>query len=54
MEGLQIARFYNVDPDVVDYSWNRLDYLARREFMMVQNWIDGKYREALERNVDSH
>jgi hypothetical protein len=36
---LQVARFYNVSPDVVE-NWPNPDFLDREEFMFIQYTID--------------
>ncbi len=43
-ENLAIARFYNVNPEVVE-DWYNVDFLDRLEFMYVQQEIDQRLLE---------
>jgi hypothetical protein len=39
VEDLQVARFFEVDPDVVS-GWSNADFLDRQEYMWFQMDID--------------
>lgn len=40
METFQVARYYEVDPDEVEYEWTNADFLDRQEFMLVTNELE--------------
>lgn len=39
METANMAKFWGVDPDVIDYEWSYIDYLDRREYMFIHDEI---------------
>lgn len=43
MDTATVARFYNVDPDIVDYEWSYIDFLDRREYMFVHEEIKERF-----------
>lgn len=45
MDNYQVARFFNIDPDIVEYEWTNIDFVDRKEFMLLQNYIDYKSTE---------
>ena len=43
---MAVAKFYGVDPDVVEYEWTNRDFIERMWFM--QDYIDEENRRAKE------
>jgi hypothetical protein len=41
-----VAKFFQIDPDVVEYDWCYLDYLDRRDFVVYQGAVDYAVHEA--------
>jgi hypothetical protein len=40
MAVLNVAKFYRVDPDVVEYQWFYLDFRNREEFFLYHNAVE--------------
>lgn len=39
-ENMEIAKFFGVSPNEVEYEWTYLDFLDRLEFMKLQNYLE--------------
>ena len=40
MAVLNVAKFYQVDPDVVEFQWTYLDFRDRRDFFDYTNAVE--------------
>jgi hypothetical protein len=43
-----VARYYNVDPGVVENEWTNIEFLDRAEYMSLQQEIDRQYQKWVE------
>jgi hypothetical protein len=42
---MQVAKYYGVSPQEVEYEWTNVDFLDRQEYMLLQEEIDQQYRK---------
>lgn len=43
-----MAKYYNLDPQVVNYTWTNKDFLDYQEYMLVMIELERKERERQE------
>jgi len=43
-----VAKYYGIDPSIVENEWTNIEFLDRQEFMQLQQEIDRQYQKWLE------